>query len=43
MPKFDEEEFNANFNEEVPPIVIPDEVVDDIDNDWEVVVPEEEE
>lgn len=42
MPKFDEDEFNANFDEEVQPIVIPDEVVDDIDNDWEVVVEAEE-
>lgn len=34
LPKFDTEEAMARFDEEVPVIVIPDEVVDDVDNDW---------
>lgn len=33
--KFDEEAFNVAFDEENAPIVIPPEVVDDVDNDFE--------
>lgn len=35
MPKFNEEEFLEKFDEEFPPITIPDEVVDEKDNDWD--------
>lgn len=38
---FNEEEYLEKFDEEFPDIFIPDEVVDDIDNDW--VFTEEEE
>lgn len=34
QPKFDTEEALARFDEEMPAIVIPDEVHEDTDNDW---------
>ena len=34
MPVFEEEEFLTKWDEENPAIAIPDEVIDDIDNDW---------
>ena len=34
---FDEEDFKAEFDEENPAIVIPDEVDDDVDNDFNIV------
>ena len=33
-PTFDEKYFLFNWNEEHPEIQIPDEIADDIDNDW---------
>lgn len=36
-PVFDMKFFEFNFEAETPPVVIPDEVVDDIDNDWKIV------
>jgi hypothetical protein len=33
-PTFDEKFFLFNWNEEHPEIIIPEEVKDDIDNDW---------
>ena len=36
---FDEEDFKTQFDEENPPIVIPDEVEDDVDNDYNIVDP----
>ena len=42
MPEFEMEEFDAKFNDENPPIEIPDEVVDDIDNDFNIEIEEEE-
>ena len=42
MPEFDLEEFDAKFNDENPPIDIPDEVVDDVDNDFNIEIEEEE-
>jgi len=41
LPVFNEEEYLEKFDEEFPDIFIPDEVIDDIDNDW--VFTEEEE
>mmetsp|Transcript_14809 Transcript_14809/g.10708 ORF Transcript_14809/g.10708 Transcript_14809/m.10708 type:complete len:176 (-) Transcript_14809:30-557(-) len=35
-PKFDEEEFLRKWDEENAEIVIPDEIVDDIDNDYDI-------
>lgn len=35
-PKFDKEEFYRNYDAENPPTVIPEPVVDDIDNDYEI-------
>lgn len=35
-PPFDMDEFNEVFEENNPPIVIPPEVVDDIDNDFDL-------
>ena len=34
---FDEEDFKAQFDEENPPILIPDEIEDDVDNDYNIV------
>lgn len=34
-PKFDEEAFNQAFDEDHPPVIIPPEVIDDLDNDFE--------
>ena len=34
LPKFDEAEALERFNEEFPPIEIPEEVTEDVDNDW---------
>ena len=36
MPVLDEKYFEFGYDEEHPPIVIPEEVEDDIDMDWEV-------
>jgi hypothetical protein len=40
LPVFNLQEVCDKFDDENPPIEIPDEVVDDIDNDW--VLTEEE-
>ena len=34
MPKFDKEEMEEKFDDENPPIEIPPEQEDDINNDW---------
>lgn len=34
MPEFDPKYFQFGYDEEHPPIVIPDEIIDDTDNDW---------
>jgi len=39
VPEFDAEEFYARFDEEHYPIDIPDEVEDDVDNDFNVNIP----
>jgi len=36
LPKFDTEEATLRFDEEMPAIVIPDEVHEDTDNDWDL-------
>ena len=41
-PVFNEQEHLENWVAENPEIIIPDEVVDDIDNDWELNEEEEE-
>ena len=41
MPEFDAEDFYARFDDENPPIEIPYEVVADIDNDFNLEIPEE--
>ena len=41
MPEFSHEQladFDLKFNEENPPIEIPDEVTDDVDNDCDIDV-----
>lgn len=40
MPEFNKQEMEEKFDDEFNEIEIPDEVVDDIDNDW--VLSEEE-
>jgi len=40
--KFDEEEFDAKFDDENPPTEIPPEIVDDIDNDFNIEIGDEE-
>jgi hypothetical protein len=40
--EFDEEEFKAKFDDENPPIEKPAEVIDDLDNDFNIEVEEEE-
>ena len=40
-PIFDEEEFMARFDEDNPPFDIPAEIVDDVDNDFNVEIEEE--
>jgi hypothetical protein len=42
MPIFNVEEFLVKWNEDNPEILIPDEVIDDIDNDWQMNEEEEE-
>lgn len=42
-PVFNEKEFFEKYDEETPEVVIPPEVVDDIDNDFEIVKEEAEE
>ena len=39
-PEFDEKYFFFNYDEEHPQILIPDPVIEDIDNDW-VITPEQ--
>lgn len=34
LPTFETEEAVLRFDEEVPEVVIPEEVSDDVDNDW---------
>jgi len=34
MPEFDEAEAGEKFDEENPEVEIPDEIIDDINNDW---------
>lgn len=41
-PEFDEEEFKLRFDDENPPIEEPPEVIDDLDNDFNIEVEEEE-
>lgn len=36
VPRFDEEGFLAKFNEENPEVIVPPDVIEDIDNDWDV-------
>ena len=36
MPEFDEKYFFFNFDEEHPQILIPEEVFEDVDNDWRI-------
>ena len=36
MPEFDKAEAEEKFDEENPEIMIPDEVIDDTDNDWQL-------
>lgn len=38
-PQFDAEEFYIKFDEEHYPIDIPDEIIDDLDNDFNVEIP----
>lgn len=38
MPEFDAEEFYAKFDDENLPIDIPDEVEDDVDNDFNIEI-----
>jgi hypothetical protein len=38
-PEFDAEEFFLRFDEENYPIDIPDEIIDDLDNDFNVEIP----
>ena len=38
-PEFDSEEFFLRFDEENYPIDIPDEIIDDLDNDFNVEIP----
>jgi len=40
-PEFDAEEFYAIFDENNLPVEIPDEVEDDIDNDFNLVIPDD--
>ena len=40
-PKFDEGEFLKKWDEENPEIIVPGEVVDDIDNDYDIEEVEE--
>ena len=37
------EDFNAKFEDEHPTVEIPPEVIDDIDNDFNLEIPDEEE
>lgn len=39
-PEFDSEDWFANFDDENPPFDIPDEVFDDVDNDFNIVIEE---
>jgi len=41
--EFNMEEFEARFDDENPPIDIPEEVVEDVDNDYNLEPPEPEE
>jgi len=41
FPAFDDEEFYAKFDEDNPTIQIPDEVVDDVDNDFNLTIPDD--
>jgi len=41
LPEFVAEEYLEKFDEDNPEIYIPDEVVDDIDNDWPMTEDEE--
>lgn len=42
MPIFNKDEFMEKWEEENPPVAIPNEVIDDIDNDWKLTEEEEE-
>merc|ERR1739844_88396 len=42
LPKFNEEEAAEKFDEENPEVLIPEEIVDDIDNDWALTEEENE-
>jgi hypothetical protein len=42
VPEFDEEEFKMKFDEDNLPVDIPEEVIDDIDNDFNIEIPAEE-
>ena len=41
FPEFDSEEFYAKFDDENPPLDIPEEVTEDVDNDFNMVIPDE--
>ena len=43
MPEFDAEDFYARFDDENLPVEIPDEVVDDIDNDFNLEIKDDDE
>jgi hypothetical protein len=42
LPEFDVEEFKYRFDEENPPIEEPPEVIDDLDNDFNIEIEDEE-
>jgi hypothetical protein len=41
-PEFNVEDFDEQFDRDNPPIIIPPEVVDDIDNDFNIEIINEE-
>jgi len=43
LPEFDAEDFYARFDDENLPVEIPDEVVDDIDNDFNLEIKDDDE
>jgi len=41
VPEFDKEDFFERYDEENPPIDIPDEIENDVDNDFNIPLPVE--
>jgi hypothetical protein len=41
VPEFDKEDFFERFDEENQPIEIPDEIEDDVDNDFNITLPDQ--